>query len=124
MNISELKDNARKLSRELRKKSTEAEKTLWTYLRNRKLNNIKFLRQHRIFFDYENEKRFFIADFYCAGKKLIIEVDGEVHLNREDEDAIRENILKNLGYRVIRFNNKEVIDNVERVIKKINELTP
>ena len=119
MNISELKDNARKLSRELRKKSTEAEKTLWTYLRNRKLNNIKFLRQHRIFFDYENEKRFFIADFYCADKSLIIEVDGEVHLNREEEDAIRENILKNLGYRVIRFNNKEVIENIGGVINKI-----
>ncbi len=119
MNFSEIKDNAKKLSRELRNKSTSAERILWTYLRNRKLDNLKFLRQHRIFFNFENEIRFFIADFYCASKKLIIEVDGDIHLNRQEEDLIREKIIKSLGYRIIRFNNKEIINNLEGVINKI-----
>ncbi len=119
MNFSEIKNNAKNISRELRKNSTEAEKILWSYLRNRKLNKIKFLRQHRIFFKFFNQIRFFIADFYCADKKIIIEVDGEIHLNRSEEDKIRENILIDLGYKIIRFNNKEVLENIQGVIKKI-----
>ncbi|MEJ0106852.1 MAG: endonuclease domain-containing protein [Bacteroidota bacterium] len=65
-------------SRELRQVSTEAEKLLWAELRNRKLNGLKFRRQHPI------DK--YIADFYCHEKKIVIEVDGVVHDKKENKE--------------------------------------
>ncbi|MDX2045467.1 MAG: endonuclease domain-containing protein [Chitinophagaceae bacterium] len=100
-------------SRELRKGATEAEKKLWDKLRNRKLVGLKFRRQHPL------DK--FIADFYCHEKRLVIEIDGEVHdnLRAKENDTGRTYDLKELGITVIRFRNEEVINDIEKVVKKI-----
>ncbi|MBI1779787.1 MAG: endonuclease domain-containing protein [Sphingobacteriales bacterium] len=101
--------------RELRQSGTDAEKILWKELRNRKLNGLKFRRQHPI------DK--FIADFYCHEKKLIIELDGAVHDAKENKeyDANRTYMLKEIGIMVIRFRNEEVIKGITEVLRKINE---
>jgi very-short-patch-repair endonuclease len=99
----------------LRQTETEAEKLLWQELRNKKLNGLKFRRQHPI------DK--WIADFYCHEKKLIIELDGEVHNNFETKkrDEGRTYELEQLGITVIRFTNNEVINNIKNVLKTINK---
>ncbi|MBS1555521.1 MAG: NTP transferase domain-containing protein [Bacteroidetes bacterium] len=74
-----MKNKILHIARELRKSQTPAEKLLWANLRNRKLEGYKFIRQHPIPFNYSGEQeQFYIADFYCAEKKLVVEVDGEL----------------------------------------------
>ena len=103
-------------SRELRQVSTDAEKLLWAELRNRKLNGLKFRRQHPI------DK--YIADFYCHERKLVIELDGAVHdvKENEDYDKARTFELKDLSINVLRFRNDEVINNTDGVLQKIAEV--
>ena len=103
-------------SRELRQVSTDAEKLLWAELRNRKLNGLKFRRQHPI----DN----YIADFYCHERKLVIELDGAVHdvKENEDYDKARTFELKDLSINVLRFRNDEVINNTDGVLQKIAEV--
>jgi len=73
----------KQLAKELRKNQTEAEEMLWQKLRNRKLYGYKFLRQHPIIHSgFINKLYFFIADFYCAEKELVIELDGKIHGNQ------------------------------------------
>lgn len=100
--------------RELRKNSTKAEGLMWFELRNNKLG-AKFKRQHSI--------GGYIADFYCQKYKLIIELDGDIHNTHEakEYDEIREDYLKEQDYRVLRFSNKEVEENMENVLQKIKE---
>ncbi|MBS1574553.1 MAG: endonuclease domain-containing protein [Bacteroidetes bacterium] len=100
-------------SRELRQISTEAEKLLWSELRNRKLNGLKFRRQHPI------DK--YVADFYCHEKKLVIELDGVVHDKKENKeyDQARTIELAGLKINVLRFRNDEVENDIEKVLKKI-----
>jgi ATP-dependent DNA helicase RecG len=106
-----------KLLKELKtqntKRSTQAETILWECLRNKNLT-YKFRRQHII--------DIFIADFICIEKKLIIEVDGGYHktIEQKEADEMRTEILNELGFKVIRFNNEEVIGNFDAVLKKIN----
>ena len=103
--------------RELRQELTQAEKILWAELRNRKLNGLKFRRQHPI------DK--FVLDFYCHERKLAIELDGSIHdvkLNKEYDEA-RTAMLGGLGIYTLRFRNDEVINNIESVLRKINEVT-
>lgn len=97
----------------LRQNTTKAEQVLWNELRNRKLSGLKFRRQHPV------DK--WIADFYCHEKKLIIELDGEVHNNKEanESDGGRSYELENLGLTVLRFWNEEVINHTDEVLKKI-----
>ena len=101
--------------RELRKESTEAEKLLWTELRNRKLNGLKFRRQHPL------DK--FIADFYCNEKKLVVELDGDVHDQKinKDYDEARTAMLAGLSIIVLRFKNEDVINNMKEVLEKISD---
>ena len=102
-------------ARELRQEPTVSEKLLWTAIRNRKLNNLKFRRQHTI------DK--FIVDFYCNEKKLVIELDGGVHdikRNKEYDDA-RTAMLAGLNICVLRFRNEEIIKDIEIVLEKIRE---
>jgi len=103
--------------RELRQELTQAEKLLWTELRNKKLNGLKFRRQHPI------DK--FVLDFYCHERKLAIELDGSIHdvkVNK-DYDEARTAMLGELGIYTLRFRNNEVINNIESVLQKINEMT-
>ncbi|MBT1696999.1 DUF559 domain-containing protein [Fulvivirgaceae bacterium PWU4] len=93
--------------------STEAEAILWQCLRNRKLKGCKFRRQHPIA-DY-------IADFYCFERGLVIEVDGEYHMDKEQMayDEQRTNRLNELKIKVIRFTNREVMEKLDFVLKEI-----
>jgi very-short-patch-repair endonuclease len=96
----------------LRRNQTSAETILWQYLRRKEVG-IKFVRQHGI--------GNYIVDFCCRSKKLIIELDGNIHDNPEvaKNDLVREEFLKSLGYKVVRFKNFQVLDNPERVLEKI-----
>ena len=103
--------------KELKDNMTETELILWEHLRNKKLG-VKFRRQHVI----DN----YIPDFVALSIKLIVEVDGKIHLKHMKEDRIRTKWLKLLGYSVIRFNNEEILNDLEVVLKliklKIEEL--
>jgi len=108
--------------RELRKKQTPTENILWEKLRNRRFLSIKFLRQHPVKFEMEGKKRFFIADFFCFEKKLIIEVDGSIHLRQKEYDQFRDLITNDLGFQVIRVTNKTIEEDIEYFLA--NVLTP
>lgn len=97
----------------LRKNETESEKILWGKLRNNQVKGYKFRRQHPI--------GLYIADFYCHKLKLIIEVDGEYHNLPEqiEKDKERTQILESNGLKVIRFNNHEIHENVDKIISEI-----
>lgn len=107
-NKVELKDRRR----ELRKNQTKAEEIFWFELRNNKLG-AKFKRQHSI--------SGYIADFYCQKYKLIIELDGEIHNTKEavEYDEVKDKFFKELGYKILRFQNSEVENDVEKVLDKI-----
>jgi very-short-patch-repair endonuclease len=107
------------LARELRKNQTLAESFFWEHVRNRKLEGKKILRQHPVKFDYYDTKRFFVADFYCAEFKLIIEIDGKIHEKQKEYDEYRTYLLNNLGYKVIRFKNNEVLYKIDSVFCKL-----
>jgi very-short-patch-repair endonuclease len=115
----ELSGIAKAVSRGLRNRSTHYESVLWEMLRDRNLLNKKFLRQHPIFYDSNGTESFFIADFYCHEKKLIIELDGEYHKYKLTKDRDRTEILNSLGLKVIRFTNENVGMETEAVIKTI-----
>jgi len=104
-----------RIARLLRKKQTGAEKILWEMLRNKKLDGYKFKRQHGF--------GTFIVDFYCYASKLIIEIDGKIHEKKEqkERDFIREEVLIDSGFKVIRFTNDEVIDEIDYVINEIRK---
>jgi very-short-patch-repair endonuclease len=101
--------------KKLRNNSTSAEATLWKSLQKKQLRGRKFRRQHSI--------NNFIADFYCASEKLIIELDGAVHFNfaQRNYDHERTLQLEKLGFMVIRFENKEVFQNLEIVLETISD---
>ena len=106
--------------RNLRKNRTDAEKKFWEVCRNRGIFGKKFLRQHPIVFIYNNQERFFIADFYYAEKKLIIEIDGKIHDYQIDKDLYRTYLMSKLGYQVVRIRNEKLID-IKQIIYKIRE---
>ena len=99
----------------LRGNMTEAETVLWEKLSNKKLDGHRFRRQHSI--------SSFIADFYCHKAKLVIEVDGEVHQHEEqaDYDEGRNYDIESLGIKVVRFSNREVIYDIDEVLRKIKK---
>jgi very-short-patch-repair endonuclease len=107
-----------KLARNLRKDQTKEEELLWCNLRNRKFYNLKFNRQHPISYFDSNSKRFFIADFYCAEKSLVIELDGKIHSFQKSYDKFRDEILNKKGIKVLHIKNEEIID-IPLVLKKI-----
>ena len=106
-------------ARELRKNSTKAESLLWKYLRNRNLSGYKFLRQHPIIYkaDYKG-LNYFIADFYCHEKRIIVELDGPVHLSTIEYDKFRDDELAYKGIKVLRIRNEE-LENIEGVLSRI-----
>ena len=108
-----------KVTRRLRNNQTDAEKELWRYLRYTK-PGVKFRRQFPVFYVKDNTKSFFVADFICLEKKLIIEVDGKIHEKQKESDESRDLILKNLGYNVIRIKNEDILSNNGLAIEIIN----
>lgn len=98
------------LKRKLRSEMTPAETKLWFRLKSKQLCNLKFRRQHGI--------GPYIADFYCPAKNLVIEVDGDVHAQEKQiaKDRYRELWLKQLGLHIIRYNNNDILYNLENVM--------
>lgn len=107
-------------ARNLRKNQTPAEKELWQEIRKQKLGKL-FRRQYPIRFYYGNKKRYFITDFFCKSKKLVIEVDGKIHEDQKEYDLGRDYIIKELGFNILRFTNEEIFNYTEYVLKKIKE---
>lgn len=101
-------------ARKNRNNPTLAEKVLWQHLRDKALG-VKFLRQH-IIGDY-------IVDFVSPKSLLIIEVDGAYHSEREQQynDEVRANVLKRIGFRLLRFSNEEVLYNTQDTLNKIKQ---
>ena len=105
-------NNARQLRK--RESTTEAEKLLWYYIKNKQIDNFKFRRQVAI--------GNYIVDFLCSEKKLIIELDGGQHNydNNMAYDSNRTNFLERLGYRVIRFWDNDIFKNMNDVLQTIH----
>ena len=100
-------------AKELRREMTPAEKLLWHQVRAKKLG-VRFRRQQVI--------QGFIVDFYCHKASPVVEVDGDIHDLQEEEDARREKVLGELGLRIVRFRNDEVVGNLSVVVGEIKEL--
>jgi very-short-patch-repair endonuclease len=106
---------ARVRARELRHDQTYAEHWVWDVLRNRRLDGWKFRRQ----FPVDS----YVLDFYCAELKLVVEVDGEVHLDLRQaaHDENRDTHLTSIGCTVLRISNEDVIKNLDAVRRRIAE---
>jgi len=98
-------------AKELRKNMTPSELRLWQALRAKRLNGLKFRRQHPI--------GKFIVDFCCLSIRLVVEVDGDIHNSKSDNDAARDACLELYGYRVLRIRNAEIIRNLQAVLARI-----
>jgi len=90
---------------------TEAERLLWRALRDRQLAGFKFRRQHPV--------RPYVVDFVCIERKLVVEIDGGQHAQQAARDMVRTTAIQAKGYRVIRFWNNEVLENLEGVLQSI-----
>jgi very-short-patch-repair endonuclease len=110
-----MKRNNIERCRNLRRNQTEAEKKLWSVLRNRQLNGVKFRRQFPV--------GGYIVDFYCPEYKLGIEADGGQHYQDEWKvrDELRTITLNNLGVEVIRFSDWEILNNIGGVYEVIQK---
>ena len=103
-------------ARHLRKTQTKAEATLWEQLRNRKICGYKFRRQQIL--------EEMIVDFFCAEKKIIIELDGPYHDDpiQKVKDANRDQELTDLGFHVYRFTNDQITNDLENTISQIKDI--
>ena len=99
------------MAKVFRQQPTAAESKLWQCLRRSRLNNMKFRRQHPLFR--------YIVDFYCYEYKMIIEVDGLVHDYQMPQDAVRDQLLSQHGFYVLRFTNEQVLHNTKFVLDTI-----
>ncbi|ADQ78773.1 hypothetical protein Palpr_0617 [Paludibacter propionicigenes WB4] len=97
---------------ELLKDMTAAENVLWERLNKSQLG-VRFKAQHPI--------DIFIVDFYCHKYKLVVEVDGEIHLSQKEYDEGRTAELERFGITVIRFTNEEVLNDIDKVVEEIKE---
>jgi len=100
-------------ARALRQRQTDAERLLWSRLRARQLDGIKFRRQFPI--------GPFFADFCSTERKIVIELDGGQHAEQLPEDAERTRRIAELGYRMLRFWNNDVLENIDGVLESIRE---
>jgi very-short-patch-repair endonuclease len=99
----------------LRVNLTDAEAFFWNQIKTRKFHNLKFRRQHSI--------KNYIVDYYCAEYQLIIELDGDYHNDPEqhDKDLRRDEELENLGFTVLRFENRYAFEELEHVLEDIKK---
>jgi very-short-patch-repair endonuclease len=101
------------LSQHLRKNMTDAENMLWSKLRRKQLEGHHFYRQ-KIIGKY-------IVDFYCPKANLVIELDGGQHYSErgQDNDRVRDDVLRELGLKVLRISDREVFENMDGVMQEI-----
>ncbi len=100
-------------SRELRNNSTLAEVLLWNQLKARKMRGYQFMRQKPI--------GNYIVDFFCSKLKLVIEIDGDSHSNKQDYDLKRQQELEALGLSFLRFYDRDVKQNMSGVLQTIED---
>jgi type I restriction enzyme, R subunit len=103
------------LARELRRNQTTAEAIFWNAVKNRKFLNLKFRRQHQI--------GLYIVDFYCPEYGIVVELDGEIHhlaVNKQ-KDKERDLSLKVQGYKVFRFLNDRILNDLDYVLNELSE---
>jgi very-short-patch-repair endonuclease len=100
----------RALARLMRKNPTEAEDFFWQKVRDRKLFGMKWNRQFIIQCRVDGIfTKYYIGDFYCHEYKLIVELDGQIHLKQMEEDLIRTDHMNQYGFDVLRFTNEQVL---------------
>lgn len=109
----EFKRRMHEVARNLRQRQTAAETMLWQSIRNKKLDGRKFRRQVPI--------GAVVVDFYCATERLVVEVDGPVHDNRQEADRLRQALLEELGIRFVRLKNYEVEHNLPSALNTIRQ---
>ena len=102
-------------AKQLRQQQTDAEKLLWSKVRNRQLESLKFRRQVPI--------GSYIVDFYCHEYGLVVELDGSQHIQQAEYDQIRTNFLHAQGLMVLRFWNHQVLQNTDGVLCEILRAT-
>src|SRR5689334_17369566 len=105
-----ISDKMRDRSRELRRNQTDVERIVWRHLKARQVNGWRFRRQHPI--------DPYIADFACVEAKLIVEADGGQHADSE-YDRVRDEFLRKAGWRVLRFGNTDILQNMEGVFDTV-----
>ena len=105
--------NLKQASRDLRNNITDAEKLLWSRLRNKQILGLQFYRQKPILN--------YIVDFYCPAVNLVIECDGSQHFTIKglESDRIRDEALAQLGLKVLRFDNGQVMGQIDDVVEVI-----
>ena len=103
------------LALQMRKNPTEAESAMWKILRRFRQSGFPFRRQHPL--------EFYIADFYCHNLRLDIEVDGEIHKEKEiqSHDEGHKGELERFGIKVLRFTNSQILNDSDLVVTKIND---
>ena len=106
------KKSLNQIRKDLRNGATEAEQFLWEHLKGAKTGR-KFRRQHSV--------ANYVLDFYCPSERIAIELDGEVHLEKEqkEKDIERDENLQQMEIKVLRFKNQEVFSDLDKVLKKI-----
>ncbi len=111
--LSRSRERAGVWARELRFNSTDAERLLWRHLRDRRLQGCKFRRQHPV--------GAFIADFACLDARLVVELDGGQHfeLSAQAADLRRTAVLQAAGFAVLRFDNRQVLQETQAVLEAI-----
>ncbi|WP_336931843.1 endonuclease domain-containing protein [Acinetobacter bereziniae] len=105
--------NLKQASRDLRNNMTDAEKFLWSKIRNKQILGVQFYRQKPILN--------FIVDFYCPSANLVIECDGSQHYTDDglEADRIRDHALQQLGLKVLRFDNRHVMVEIDAVVQVV-----
>lgn len=108
--------NLKQASRDLRNNMTDAEKYLWSKIRNKQILGVQFYRQKPILN--------FIVDFYCPSANLVIECDGSQHYTDEglEADRIRDHALEQLGLKVLRFDNRQVMGEIDAVVQIVLDM--
>jgi len=100
-------------AKRLRRDETDCERKLWMHLRARQINGLKFRRQQPV--------GRYIVDFFCPESQLVIELDGGQHADQVQADQHRTEFLNRSGYRVLRFWDNDVLNNIESVLQRIAE---
>lgn len=105
--------NLKQASRDLRNNMTDAEQLLWRKLRRKQILGLQFYRQKPILN--------FIVDFYCPAANLVIECDGGQHYTADglEADRARDQALAQLGLNVLRFDNRQILTEIDGVVEKI-----
>src|SRR5437762_7577846 len=109
------KRHLKPIARELRNNTTDAEHVLWKHLRDKQLYGIQFYRQKPL--------GPYIVDFYAASTKLVIEVDGSQHMDlvQHEQDVERDAYLNSLELKVLRFDNRQVLCEIDAVLEMIRQ---